>query len=245
VEFNRYGYTANNPVNGWDPTGWQIIGEYGVTLENNSKAPVSASTYFQKTFWEGAAFAVIGYILGIILHAIITHIVTGEDLVEILWTGRSRTGKGLFILDIGLVALFGGLTNVFATAAADGFGGGIIHNNAQLIQLGKVNVVHGLNNINVTTRQWYHQRFHFIFLANFLGGSLNATSSAIVRGIVGDVEAVGATLLSGLIGALVGGQFSAYIEQLAFRGSISAKWKVFNTMFFSAVITAASEYATR
>lgn len=66
VEFNRYGYTANNPVNAWDPTGFALL-EYMQIQERVREAQKGA---FGHAFRQGV-YGAFGGAFGVILASFI------------------------------------------------------------------------------------------------------------------------------------------------------------------------------
>jgi RHS repeat-associated protein len=105
VEFNRYGYTANNSVNAWDPTGmffeWATIKRYIGTATN------AIRQYFGDKFISGAATGALGYILGLLLYGMVASVLTGGNFIDIV-------SKKFNPIQLTLEAIGGAMTNTFA-----------------------------------------------------------------------------------------------------------------------------------
>lgn len=70
VEFNRYVYTANTPINFSDPSGYSLV-DYGKQLVNRLGWRKTFNQFVFKPFIEGAIASFIGHTIGVFVSATI------------------------------------------------------------------------------------------------------------------------------------------------------------------------------
>lgn len=113
VELNRYLYTANNPINLVDPSGFEgVVGYLGNIAKNTwqtAKTLVMYNHDFKLGAVAGAGGYLAGYVIGKLMGAVIDNVdLSGEKLGDFIGTALQTISP----VDLILNMLLGGIINV-------------------------------------------------------------------------------------------------------------------------------------